>query len=274
MERDGEMETVIMTSTPFTGRTAILAGGATLIGRATAAAFVAAGANVVIADIDAEGGGKAVAELGDAARFITTDVTSDAAIDACIAAGIDTFGGIDYLVNVTTSYLDNGLETSRADWLRALDIALVGAAMFAQKLAPQLIARKGAIVNFSSVSAHRAQVGRFVYPAAKAALAQLTRSQALEFAPHGVRVNAVAPGWTWSNVMDALSGGDRGKADRVGGPFHMPGRIASAEEVAGAVLFLCSDAATFISGAELPVDGGYLAMGPEGTDNPIARLAG
>ncbi|AZI35537.1 SDR family oxidoreductase [Caenibius tardaugens] len=257
-----------MTSTPFTGRTAILAGGATLIGRATAAAFVAAGANVVIADIDAEGGGKAVAELGDAARFITTDVTSDAAIDACIAAGIDTFGGIDYLVNVTTSYLDNGLETSRADWLRALDIALVGAAMFAQKLAPQLIARKGAIVNFSSVSAHRAQVGRFVYPAAKAALAQLTRSQALEFAPHGVRVNAVAPGWTWSNVMDALSGGDRGKADRVGGPFHMPGRIASAEEVAGAVLFLCSDAATFISGAELPVDGGYLAMGPKARTIP------
>lgn len=256
----------------FAGKTAVLAGGATLIGRATAAAFVAAGGHVVIADIDAEGGSAAAGALGAQALFVPTDVTDDAAIDTCIAQAASAFGGIDYLVNITTSYIDDGLQTSRADWLRALDIALVGGAMFAQKAAPHLIARKGAIVNFSSISAHRAQPGRFVYPAAKAAVAQLTRSQALAFAPHGVRVNAVAPGWTWSNVMQGLSGDDRAKADRIGGAFHMPGRIADAEEVARAVLFLCSDAASFVTGAELPVDGGYLALGPERADNAIAAL--
>lgn len=268
------MEDLTVAGGDFAGRTAILAGGATLIGRATAAAFVAAGGNVVIADIDVQGGEEAASELGEAARFVRTDVTSDAEIDACIAAALTAFAGIDYLVNVTTSYLDNGLETTRADWLRALDISLVGGAVFAQKAAPHLIARKGSIVNFSSISAHRAQAGRFVYPAAKAALAQLTRSQALEFAAHGVRVNSVAPGWTWSNVMETLSNGDRSKANRVGGAFHMAGRIANAEEVARAVLFLCSDAASFITGAELPVDGGYLALGPEQGDNAIAALAG
>ncbi len=274
MEPRASVDAVSVAAGAFAGRTAILAGGATLIGRATAAAFVAAGAKIVIADIDAAGGAKAASELGDTARFIKTDVTVDTDIEACIAASIESFGGVDYLINVTTSYLDNGLETTRADWLRALDISLVGGAMFAQKLAPHLISRKGAIVNFSSISAHRAQAGRFVYPAAKAAVAQLTRSQALAFAPHGVRVNAVTPGWTWSNVMDGLSGGDRAKADRVGGPFHIAGRIADADEVARAVLFLCSDAATFINGVELPVDGGYLALGPEGVGNAIAALLG
>lgn len=256
------------------GKTAILVGGATLIGRATAAAFVDAGANVVIADID-ESGGSAVADLlGERVKFVRADVTSDDDIDACISATIDTFEGVDFLVNVTTSYLDNGLETERSDWLRAFDIAVVGGAIFARKLAPQLIARKGAIVNFSSVSAHRAQAGRFVYPAAKAAVSQLTRSQALEFAPHGVRVNAVAPAWTWSNVMESLSGNDRAKVDRIGGAFHMPGRIGDAEEVAAVVLFLCSDAASFMTGAELPVDGGYLALGPEQAGNAIVALTG
>ena len=274
MEPVRPVEAVTVAAGEFAGRTAILAGGATLIGRATAAAFAAAGANVVIADIDAEGGALAVRELGDRALFLPTDVTVDADIDACIAAAAERFGGIDYLVNVTTSYLDNGLETARADWLRALDIAVVGAAIFAQRAAPHLIARKGAIVNFSSISAHRAQAGRFVYPAAKAAVAQLTRSQALEFARHGVRVNAVAPAWTWSNVIGMVSGGDRAKADRAAAPFHMAGRIADAEEVARAVLFLCSDAASFVMGAELPVDGGYLALGPEQRDDAIAALAG
>jgi NAD(P)-dependent dehydrogenase (short-subunit alcohol dehydrogenase family) len=144
--------------------------------------------------------------------------------------------------------------------------------MLAQKLRDDLIARRGCIVNFSSVSAHRAQAGRFVYPAVKAAVAQLTRSQALEFAPFGVRVNAVTPGWTWSNIISALSGDDRDRADAVGGPFHMPGRIADAADIADVVLFLCSDGARFVMGAELPVDGGYLALGPEQAGNPIAAL--
>lgn len=272
MERVGTVEDLTMAAHDFTGRTALLAGGATLIGRATAAAFVAAGANVVIADIDVDGGEKAAAQLGDRCRFFRTDVTQDEDIDACIVGAVSNFGGIDFLINVTTSYIDQGIETTRADWLRALDISLVGGAMFVQKAAPQLIARKGAVVNFSSISAHRAQPGRFVYPAAKAAVAQLTRAQAMELAPHGVRVNSVAPGWTWSNVMDSLSGGDRAKTDAVGGAFHLAGRIGDAEEVARAVLFLCSPDSSFVIGTELAVDGGYLALGPERAENAIAAL--
>jgi NAD(P)-dependent dehydrogenase (short-subunit alcohol dehydrogenase family) len=254
------------------GRTALLAGGATLIGKELARAFVAQNVNVVIADIDVAGGEDVAERLGEQVMFVETDVTSDAAIDACLAAARSRFGGIDFLVNVTTSYLDDGLDTSRESWLRALDIGLVGGAMLAQKLRDELAERKGAIVNFSSVSAHRAQAGRFVYPAVKAAVAQLTRSQALEFAPLGVRVNAVAPGWTWSNVMMALSGDDRAKVDAIGGPFHMFGRIADAPEIAGAVLFLCSQASGFVTGSEVPVDGGYLALGPEQTGSPITAL--
>lgn len=258
----------------FAGKTVLIAGGATLIGAKVAEAFVAEGANAVIADIDRDGGEAVAAGLGEAGLFIPTDITADAELDALIAAAKDRFGGVDYLVNVATSYLDNGLATSRADWLRALDISLVSAAILVQKLADELSARGGAVVNFSSISAHRAQAGRFVYPAAKSAVAQLTRSQALELAPRGVRVNAVAPGWTWSNVISAISGNDRPKADAVGGAFHMPGRIGDAEEVAQAVLFLCSREASFVTGTELPVDGGYLAMGPERGDAAIAALAG
>lgn len=254
------------------GRTALLAGGATLIGKELARAFVEQGANVVIADIDVIGGEEVAARLGGQVLFVETDVTSDVAIAACLATAKARFGGIDFLVNVTTSYIDEGLATDRASWLRALDIGLVSGVMLAQMLKDELVERKGAIVNFSSVSAHRAQAGRFVYPAVKAAVAQLTRSQALEFAPHGVRVNAVAPGWTWSNVMMALSGDDRAKVERVAAPFHMPGRIADAAEIAGAVLFLCSQAAGFVTGSEVPVDGGYLALGPEQTGSPIAAL--
>lgn len=258
----------------LSGRSAILVGGSTLIGRATAAAFAAAGASVVIADIDEAGAQLAVAEGGGKVRFVRTDVTSDADIDASIAATVAAHGGIDFVINVCTSYIDNGIETARADWLRALDISLVGGAVFVQKAAAHLAERKGAVVNFSSISAHRAQPGRFVYPAAKAAISQLTRSQALHFAPLGVRVNAVVPGWTWSDVMKGLSGDDRERTDRIGGAFHMLGRVGDAEEVARAVVFLCTPAASFVTGAELPVDGGYLALGPERSDNAIAALMG
>jgi len=271
----GRPQVVVLTMARYeelAGRTAIIAGGATLIGVAVARAFLAQGVRVVIADIDRTGGERAEADLGSEALFVETDVTSDTAIEACIARTIARFGRLDFLVNVTTSYLDDGLATKRETWLKALDIGLVGGAMFAQLAQEHLAAYGGAIVNFSSVSGHRAQKGRFVYPAIKAAVAQLTRSQALEFARRGVRVNAVTPSWTWSNAILAMSADDRAKADAVGGVFHMPGRIADAAEVADVVVFLCSDAARFMNGAEVAVDGGYLALGPEQRDDPIARL--
>jgi NAD(P)-dependent dehydrogenase (short-subunit alcohol dehydrogenase family) len=130
----------------------------------------------------------------------------------------------------------------------------------------------GAIVNFASISAKVAQTGRWLYPAGKAALVQLTRSMAMDFAGDGIRVNSVSPGWTWSNVMIALSGDDRAKTDRVAAPFHLPGRVGNPEEVAEIVVLLCSENASFVTGADYAVDGGYSAMGPEQASPAIPKL--
>ena len=130
-----------------------------------------------------------------------------------MAATVKRFGRLDFLVNVACTYLDNGAETTRADWLKAFDVNVVGSVMLMQAARPHLKKNKGAIVNFGSISARVAQVGRWVYPVSKAALLQLTRNQALDLAPDGIRVNAVSPGWTWSNIMKQLTNDDRAKTD-------------------------------------------------------------
>lgn len=257
----------------LSGKTAIVTGASTLIGAGVVRAFVAAGARVVLADI-AEPGAPLAAELGESARFVPTDVTDDMAIDHCLAVAASEFGGPDVLVNLASTYLDNGLATTRADWLTALNINLVGGAIFAQRAAPIIAARGGgAVVNFASISGKVAQPGRMVYSAAKAAIIAVTRCQAMELAPLGIRVNSVSPGWTWSNIMRDLTGDQRAKADSVAAPFHMLGRTGDPAEVAAAVLFLCSDEATFITGTDLAVDGGYTGWGPERAENALPALS-
>ena len=248
------------------GKVAIVPGGATKIGRAVVKAFVDAGTRVMVADIANPGA------LPDGAAFTRCDLRSDADIAALVAATRDRWGRIDFLVNVACSYLDNGAASTRAEWLEALDINLVGSVMLMQAARADLAASRGAIVNFGSISSRVAQTGRWVYPVSKAAILQLTRNQAMDLAPDGIRVNAVSPGWTWSNIMDQLTGGNRAKTDAVAAPFHLLGRVANPEEVASAVLFLCSDEASFITGTDLAVDGGYGAMGPEQAVPAIPKL--
>ncbi|TDE39817.1 SDR family oxidoreductase [Antarcticimicrobium sediminis] len=242
------------------GKVAIVPGGATKIGAAVVAAFRAAGARVMVADINAEAGRALEAE---GVAFSETDIRDDAQIAALVETTLKQFGRIDFLVNVACTYLDNGIDSTRAEWLEALDVNLVGSVMLMQAARAELAKNKGAIVNFGSISARVAQTGRWLYPVSKAAILQLTRNQAMDLAPEGIRVNAVSPGWTWSNIMDELTGGNREKTDSVAAPFHLMGRVGDPEEVAGAVLFLCSDEAGFITGTDIRVDGGYTAMGPE-----------
>jgi len=122
----------------------------------------------------------------------------------------------------------------------------------------------GAIVNISSISGHIAQADRWTYNACKGAILSLTRCQALDMAPDGIRVNSVSPGWTWTPEVEKAAVGGRERWEPLWGRFSMMRRIGEAREIARAILFLCSTDASFITGADLPVDGGYLGLGSEG----------
>lgn len=255
------------------GKVAIVTGGATLIGAALVDAFVEEGVRVAVADID-EAGGRALADRhGEGVLFEPVDITDDNAIERFVAATADRFGGIDFLINLACTYVDDGIGSGRAHWTTALDVNLVSGIMMLRAVRPHMARRGGgAVVNFGSISAKVAQTGRWLYPVSKAAILQATRNAAMDLAPDKIRVNSVSPGWTWSAIMKNLTGDDRAKTDRVAAPYHLLGRVGDPREVARTVLFLCSDDASFITGADIAVDGGYSAMGPEQAEPAIPRL--
>ena len=246
------------------GKVAIVTGGAASIGEAVSRALHEAGVKVVIASRSADQGNNLATELGKGAMYQPTDIAQDQDIQAVVERAVKVFGRLDILVNVAAVYMDDGLASTRQQWSDTFHINVIGHALLVQAALPHLAKSDGAsVVNFGSISAKVAQAGRWTYPASKAAIHQMTRSMALDLAVDGIRVNTVMAGITWSVPVAGLTENNRPIADAVSANYQPLGRVANAEEVADAVLFLCSDHASFITGTELPVDGGYSSLGPE-----------
>jgi len=252
----------------FAGKVVIVTGGGQGIGRATSLRFAEEGAAVVVADRDAALGQSVAAEIqqaGGQARAVTTDVSDEASIQAMVSQAVAAFGGIDILISNAAVFVLRGIEATVEEWRQILDVNVIGVALAAKHVVPEMRKRGGgAIVNLGSISSFIAQPQFVTYNATKGAISQMTRCMALDLAPDNIRVNAVCPGTVWTQIVESRArerGLDRAAADRDPdfGRSHMIERCADPVEIANAILFLASDEASFITAENLMVDGGYVA---------------
>jgi len=240
------------------GKSVLVTGAARGIGAAIAEVVVDEGGSVALLDLDPTGA-ETAARLGDAARFFPCDVRSLAEVERAVAEAERVLGGLDGLVNNAgiNAYFD-AVEMTEDDWDTVFAVDLKAAWMLAKAALPGLIERRGAIVNISSIQATLTIEGFFPYAAAKAGLEGLTRSLALEYAQAGVRVNAVAPGYTETRLVREwldLQPDPEAALESVVGKIPMR-RIAAPREIGDAVVYLLSDRASAITGATLAVDCG------------------
>lgn len=244
------------------GKVAIVTGSTQGLGLDIARQLLGAGARVMLVGRNAASGQALAAELGEHCAFSACDVECDEDIQHCIKATLTRFGKLDMLVNNACLYADQGLASSRAQWLQTLNVNLVSAAIFTQQAAPHLPAG-GVVINIGSTGGKFGAAGRALYPASKAGILQLTKNLAVSLAPQGVRVLSVSPAWTWSPSVAEFSGNDIALADEVGAPFHPLGRVGRGEEIGSVVAFLCSPGASWMTGVDVPVDGGFSILGPD-----------
>jgi len=262
-------------TTQLAPKVAIVTGSTQGLGADIARGLALRGACVSVLGRRAAQAREVAQAIGPAALALEVDITEDDQIERAVRLTLERFGRVDILVNNACVYADRGLASTRDEWLHTLNVNLVSAALFAQHVAPHLPAG-GVIVNIGSTGGKFGAAGRALYPASKAALMQLTRSLAASLAPQGVRVLTVSPAWTWGPSVAQMAGGVRERADAVGAHFHPLGRVGDGAEVAAAVAFACSDEASWMTGCDLPVDGGFSMLGPDRGVSPrvwFERLA-
>jgi 3(or 17)beta-hydroxysteroid dehydrogenase len=246
------------------GKVALVTGGASGMGKSEATIFAREGAKVVVADLMESDGGKVVSEIADGggqARFVRLDVTQESQWEAAVAATMAAFGKLDILVNnagISGGIVEDPMDTG--GWDQLMSVNAKGVFLGMKHAVPAMRrAGGGAIVNISSISGFAGQAGIHMgYNASKGAVRIMTKSAAVQFAGDGIRVNSVHPGILPPMRTSRLTADPAHRAKMLRAvPMKREGRV---EEVAHAVLFLASDEASYITGTELVVDGGYLAV--------------
>jgi len=241
-------------------RTALITGAARGIGLATARHFLDDGWKIALLDIDGPAQLQAAAEIDrpDDVLALVCDVAVPDQVDAAVAATVARFGGIDALINnAGVAVFKPILETTPAEWSRVLDVNLTGPFLCARAAVPRM-GQGGAIVNIASISGQRASTLRVAYGTSKAGVMHLTKQMAAEFASLGIRANCVAPG----PVDTAMAKAVHSPEIRRDYHDHIPlARYGLEDEIAEAILFLCSGKSSYITGQTLSVDGGFEATG-------------
>lgn len=245
----------------LSGRVAVVTGGASGIGRATAELFVQEGARVVVADTDVEGGKDVAAKLGEAALFQRTDVSDPDDVQTLVDLAVERFGGLHVMFNnagIPGSGLGDFLEDDLEDFQRVMAVDLVGVMVGTQRAARHMAkAGGGSIINTASLAALAPGPGVMTYRAAKAAVVHFSRSVAVDLARHGIRVNCIAPGL----IPTGMTNYDMEPVIRRMQPLRRKGMPG---DVANAALYLASERSAQVTGVVLPVDGGASVGAPVG----------
>jgi len=251
----------------FKGKVAIITGGSSGIGKATLEEICKEGAAAVFTGTRDTGHhiAREMTTAGYNVVYCQGDMADEGFCKEVVAKTLDSFGKVHYLFNNAFSFTAKALDASRDDWERVWQVGPMAFALMGSLVTEPMRAQGGgSIVNMSSISAFIAQPNRWTYNTAKGAVHTLTKCMALDLARYNIRVNSVSPAWIWTREVDNAAGGDRAKWEPVWGQYHMLERCGEPVECAGPVLFLLSDDASFITGADLPIDGGYESLGPEG----------